>query len=351
MSEQPRGSATTDGERILVLGGTGWLGAEIAEQATARGARVTCLARGETGSPPAGAELVQSDRRQAHAYERVAGRQWDEVIELSWQPGFVREALAALADSAQHWTYVSSCSVYKRQDERRATESAELHSPTRSAAASASEYGPAKAACEAASLDAVGDRLLRVRPGLIGGPGDPTGRSSHWVLRAAAARTEPMLAPAPADAPTQIIDVRDLASWLLTASGEGLAGAFNAVGPAVSMADWIALSRVVGSHAADVIWTESEWLLQCGIAEFAGEGSLPLWIAEPSLRGFFDRDGTAAEREGLRHRPRVHMLADTLAFEQQRGRGAKVRTGLTLEQEEALLEARGFSAEVHSTSR
>lgn len=327
----------SDRRTILVLGGTGWLGREIARQAVARGDDVTCLARGLSGAAAPEATFIQADRVRHDAYRALEGQQWDEVIELSWQPRFVREAVASVGGSARHWTYVSSCSVYARQDVANGAESEDLHDPIQTDEATPSEYGQAKSACEQMLVGAVGDRLLRVRPGLIGGPGDPTGRSTYWVTRAASAPRQPILAPSPPDAPTQIIDVRDLATWVLDAGRDGLVGAFNAVGPLMSLADWIGLARLVGDHRSGTVWADGELLLAHGVEQFAGERSLPLWIAEPSLRGFFMRDGSAAQQHGLRHRPRLQMLADSLAWVEEHGQASSDALGLSLEDEQALV--------------
>ena len=145
--------------QILVLGGTGWLGRQIVEFALAAGDSVTCLARAVTGAAPAGVEFVRADREDPEAYAKLGAREWDLVVELSWQPGWVRDALNALAGSSRQWVYVSSCSVYAGADTPGADEAAELLAPLEAAVADGSVYGAAKSSCEAASRDAVGDRL------------------------------------------------------------------------------------------------------------------------------------------------------------------------------------------------
>lgn len=330
---------------ILILGGTSWLGGEVARVALARGHTVSCLARGESGQAPPGATFVRADRGEDTAYEQVCDQDWDGVVDVSWQPGFVKGAVTALADRTRTWVYVSSCSVYAAHDTIGADESAELLPAIEGGEATMASYGEAKVACERAVLGGVGsDRAVIARPGLIGGPGDHSDRTGYWPMRFAhpAAEDGAVLVPDCPDLATQVIDVRDLAAWLVHCIEERVHGTFNACGPVTRFADHLDAARRVASHTGRLVTVSDEWLAEHEVDPWAGPRSLPLWLPNHAQAGFGGRSTEAAAAAGLVCRPLEQTLAGVLDWEvaQALGRPHRARNaGLSPADERRLIQA------------
>jgi 2'-hydroxyisoflavone reductase len=329
--------------KILVLGGTAWLGGRIAATALERGHDVTCLARGAAGAVPEGAHFVRADRSEPGAYDEVSGSDWDAVVDVSWQPGFVRSALAALGERTQHWTYVSSCSVYADQATPGQDESGPLLPALDGDVASREEYGEAKVACERLCLDAVGDRVLVVRSGLIAGPGDLSDRAGYWPARFARAvsgsDTDPVLVPDSPDNPVQAIDVRDMATWIVACAQAGTVGVYNASGPVLRFGEVIDRARSVAGHTGPIELVDSDWLAGQGVEEYMGPESIALWLHDPDWAGFSSRDTAAVRGAGLVTRPLEQTLADSLPWEHQLGLDRVRKAGLSAARERELLDA------------
>lgn len=329
--------------KILVLGGTGWLGGSIAATALAQGHEVTCLARGIAGQPPAGAVYVCADRNDAGAYDEVKLGNWDSVVDVSSQPGQVRNAAAALAGWARNFIYISSCSVYADHAVSDQDENATLLPPLAGEVMETmASYGAAKVACEERVLAAFGrSNAMIVRAGLIGGPGDLTHRSGYWPLRFARPSNQRghVLAPDTPGLSTQFIDVRDLAAWIVDSAEAQRAGIFNAAGNIASMAQQLAAARKVAGHNSQIIFCSSEWLLTHNVNPWMGERSLPLWLPMPEYAAFGARNNNAALAAGLRMRPLEETLADTLAWELALNFPGPRQAGLSDEDERLLLGA------------
>ena len=295
--------------RILVLGGTVFLSAEIARQA----------AQGKA------------------AYQGAAGSGgWDAVVDVSRDPAQAREALETLAGSARHWTFISSCSVYADHSVAGEAEDAQMLPPLAPGTElTMDNYGEAKSAIEHLTRELAGDKAHLCRAGLIGGPGDGSDRYGYWPARFAR-DNDPVLVPdIPADA-TQIIDVRDLAAWILTAAENGTTGALNAVGEPVPFAAYLEEARQLADADSEVVVSPADWVASHGSNYWAGPDSLPLWLP-PGHEGFATRSNDAARTAGLRLRPWMDTLRDTLADERRRGLGRERKAGMSPETERRLV--------------
>lgn len=325
--------------RILVLGGTAWLGRAVVGVAIRRGHHVTCVARGDT--VPTGAALVQVDRDDPDALAAVASSMWDAVVDVARQPGHVRRAVHDLEPVAHRFVFVSTASVYASHAEVGADEGATLLAPLRAdEMSSPHDYGAAKVACEQAVLDGFGTRrTVIVRPGLIGGPGDPSGRTGYWGLRFARPSNPQgrVLVPDAPELPTALIDVRDLAEWIIRMVEQMSHGTFNAVGDPVPFPEHIETARQVAGHAGSIALAAQDWLIGRGVAEWAGARSLPLWLADRSWYGLATRSNARARAAGLTMRPLSETLADSLRSDLGNAAVPGRHAGLTDEEERELL--------------
>ncbi|BDZ47580.1 NAD-dependent epimerase/dehydratase family protein [Naasia aerilata] len=323
---------------LLLLGGTAWVGRHIAAAALSRGHQVTCLARGESGAVVPGAHLIRADRDSSTAFDDLHGI-WDAVIDVSRQPGQVRRAVAALAGAGQY-LFVSSVNVYADTAAYGHREDVALVPPLAGdVLPSMEQYGQAKVACEQAVLGGFGpSRSLIARASLLGGPGDPFDRTGYWPLRFARPVTDDgsVLVPDAPSLPTQVLDVRDLAAWLVESAEVERAGIFNATGDTVSLGEHLTLAHDVGSGHGHAVAASPDWLRARGVEPWMGPRSLPLWLP-PGWEGLNAADGSLAWHHGLSVRPLGETLADILAEELTRPADRPRQAGLTAEDERALM--------------
>lgn len=338
--------------RLLIFGGSVFLSKSVAKTALERGHHVACVSRGDSGSVPKGAQHIILDRSEetnprAGTWTGLASHEWDAVIDVARTPSWVETALTALAERVAHWAFVSSISVYADLSTPAGTpDTTPLLAPADvdlDDTTGPEAYGRNKVACEQAVQRTMAGRDLIVRPGLIVGPGDPSGRYTYWPMRLA--RGGRVLVPEPQDAPSQVIDVRDLAEWLVSAAERRLTGVFDATGPSMPFRDLLretaeGVDKVEsGEHEKRrphrLIWTDPETLLAHDVRPWAGPRSLPLWIPGEEYAGMCDRDVAATLAAGLAPRPLADTARDTLQW--VTARSSARRSGLTWDEEQDVL--------------
>jgi 2'-hydroxyisoflavone reductase len=298
--------------KLLVLGGTKFLGRHAVDAALDGGHDVTIFTRGTT-NPDLYPEVEHLTGDRDGDLASLEGRAWDGVVDTSgYVPRIVRQSAELLRDAVGRYAFVSSISVYadfsKPIDESSAV--AELEDPATEEIME--HYGALKAACETVIDEVYGDRGANVRAGLIVGPFDPTDRFTYWPRRLAAGGD--VLGPGDPDAPVQFVDARDLAAWLVKLALEGPGGTFNATGPVEPLTFGELLDRATAAIGSDanVVWVDEQKVIDAGIE---GWSELPLWLPGDDYAGMAKADTRRAREAGLTFRPLEETVVDTLAWD------------------------------------
>ncbi len=326
----PAPAAPAAKKSILVLGGTGFLGPHVVTAALARGHTVTLFNRGKTHpSLFPDVEKLRGDR-DGHL-EALVGRKWDAVVDPSgYLPRLVQASAALLAPSIGHYVFISTISVYAADRAVNADETSPVEPLTDPTTEDVkAHYGALKAACERAAEAAMPGRVTSIRPGLIIGPGDPTGRFSHWPTRLAAGGD--VLAPGDGTTPTQYVDGRDLGAWIIRVIEDRTLGTMNALGPAspVTIKAVLDTCNATLGNKARLVWVDADFLAKHDVS---GWSEMPMWIDNRGdAAGFGTLSNARALRAGLTFRPIADTARDTLAWLDAASRD-DAPDGLTAEQ-------------------
>ena len=317
--------------KLLVLGGTAFLGRHTVEAALERGDEVAIFTRGRTNPELfPGAEHLVGDRDGG--LDALSGRTWDGVVDTSgYVPRVLRQSAELLRDAVGRYVFVSSISVYADFSQPVDEESTVAHLDDPFSESVETDYGALKAACERVVEEVLGERGTSVRAGLLVGPHDPTDRFTYWPRRLADGGD--VLAPGNPAAPVQLVDARDLGAWLVRVAEHGPGGVLNATGPAEPMTLGELLQRaiaVVGSDAR-LVWTDEQRILDAEVQPWT---ELPLWAPGGGWSGLMRVDTRRALAAGLGFRPLEQTVLDTLAWSREAG---EQRPTLTREKERELL--------------
>jgi 2'-hydroxyisoflavone reductase len=325
--------------KILILGGTKFLGRHLVDAALARRHEVTLFNRGKTDPNLfPNLETVIGDRE--HDIEKVSGREWDAVIDVAgYLPRIVRLSAERLAQngSVKRYVFISSLSVYANFKKVGINESDPVGKLEDESVeeVTGETYGPLKALCEKAVQEIYGDRALIIRPGLIVGPYDPTDRFTYWPMRVK--RGDDMVTPDKPQTPIQFIDVRDLAEFILKLIEDNASGIYNATGPdhEIMMGEFLDLCKLVSGSVATFHWASAEFLKEHEVAPWS---DMPVWIPDTDEDAGFSRvDVSKAMQAGLKFRPLEETIRDTIAWAETRPEDYEWRAGLDPTKEKILL--------------
>jgi len=319
--------------RLLVIGGTRFLGRAIVDAALGHGHEVTLFNRGKTNpNLYPGLHTILGDR--VHDAGVLRGRDFDVAIDVAGtHPAEVGPLVEILRGSVEHYVFVSTISVYADHSVPQVEGQAVLS--VREDQSPGEAYGAAKAASERLVISAFGQRALVVRPGLIVGPHDATDRFAYWPRRIA--RGGRVLAPGGPAHSCQFIDVRDLGSWIVHGAESRLVGTFNATGRPTTLGELLARCQaVITASSSELVWVDDSALIGAGVSRWMG---VPLWITEPGWEAANRASIDNALAAGLHCRSVDETIADTLAWDLARGGPPPGREGLSADEEARLLAA------------
>ena len=327
-------------KRLLILGGTAFLGRALVEQAQKRGLEVTLFNRGKT-HPNLFADVEKLRGDRDGNLDALRNRRWDYCIDTcGYIPRIVAQSAQLLAEAVDHYLFISSISAYAKHTRIGADETAPLGilEDESTEVITGETYGPLKVLCEKVIAHCFAERHTIVRPGLIVGPCDPTDRFSYWPHRIA--QGGPVLAPGNPKRPVQFIDVRDLAAWCVELAQAQTVATFDATGPAqpLTMGQLLASCKNISGSNAELVWMDDAFLLAREVAPWM---ELPLWIpeGEKDMAGFQRRNIDKALGSGLKIRALEDTLHSTLDWLVQRPADYVWRAGMQTDKERELLAA------------
>jgi 2'-hydroxyisoflavone reductase len=298
--------------KLLVLGGTKFLGRAAVEEALARGHEVTLFNRGET-NPELFPETEKLRGDRSADLSALSGRSWDAVIDpAGYIPHVVRASAELLADAVDHYVFISSISAYAEQsgpneENSRLAELGDWPADELVMTEDGGNYGPLKVLCEQVVAEVFSNRHANIRSGLLVGAHDPTGRFTYWPHRVA--RGGDVLAPGTPERKVQLIDVRDSASWILNVAEQRVCGTFNATHPGLPWEDVLETARESTGSNATFVWVSDDFLGEHEVGEWM---ELPLWLRDPEWVGMHMADVTKALDAGLTFRPLEETIRETL---------------------------------------
>jgi 2'-hydroxyisoflavone reductase len=332
--------------RVLVIGGSVFLGRAIVAEALSQGHEVTTFNRGRSGVPAPGVHAVHGDREVSADLDRlVDGREWDVAIDVcGYTPASVLDSVRRLSGHAGHYTFISSISAYPDWPAKpRVDETFPRHACEPDAGADFGEYGIRKAGCERAVERYFDGPSLIVNPGLIVGPHENVGRLPWWLTRIA--KGGRVLAPGDPERPIQLIDARDIAAFTVDQAVKGTTGRYFTSGvPAnATFGSWLADCVEATGSDAELVWVDDRFLLDHEVEQWT---ELPLWLAdEPEAAGAWTHSSAKALAAGLMCRPVTETVRDTWAWlndvpESDRSFSTPMlRHGIAPEKEAAILAA------------